>query len=260
MIGNREQIDDAGLAFTCELRLEELDFVIRRSLRKCRILELGAGAGWQASELVRRGFDVEAYDIEESNYRQDQVAPIKLYDGRHIPASDRSFDAIFTSNVLEHVPHLETLLYEMRRVVAADGLAVHIVPSPAWRIWTNVTHFPAKLRALRGRLSGIRRGGGSSRGPARHDENRVEWYRRILPTAHGERGNALTEAHFLRAAWWAAKFEETGWELRSVSPTPLFYTGNRLLGPRLTTAHRRRLALVLGGASNAYVCTPSRIR
>src|SRR5262249_25296470 len=71
-----------------------------------RILEIGAGTGKQALELQRRGFEVTAVEIADSNYAAHRVFPIKDYDGRTIPLADASVDVVFSSNVLEHVADL----------------------------------------------------------------------------------------------------------------------------------------------------------
>lgn len=65
---------------------------------------------------------------------------------------------------------------------------------------------------------------------------------------HGERGNALTELYYFRPAWWRRNFREHGFTIVREAPAGLFYTGEALLGPRLTMARRRGLARMLGSA------------
>jgi ubiquinone/menaquinone biosynthesis C-methylase UbiE len=45
-----------------------------------------------------------------------------------IPFSDRSFDLIYCSHVLEHVPEDRKAMRECNRVLADDGMAILIVP------------------------------------------------------------------------------------------------------------------------------------
>ena len=116
------------------LRAAEIDKIVTH-LRPpgARLLEIGAGTGRQAQALVERGFSVEAIEILESNYSGDRLFPITNYDGRHIPFPNQSFDIVFSSNVLEHVPDLVQMHSEIRRVLRSGGYAVHVLPTHAWR-------------------------------------------------------------------------------------------------------------------------------
>jgi SAM-dependent methyltransferase len=103
-----------------------------------RLLEIGAGDGFQASLAALEGFQVVALDIREP---EASLHPVWLYEGVRLPFRDAVFDVVFSSNVLEHVeePQLSGLLGEMGRVLAENGVAVHVLPTPAWRIWTSLT-------------------------------------------------------------------------------------------------------------------------
>src|SRR5208283_5218724 len=96
-----------------------------------RVLEIGAGTGQQALELKRRGFDVAAIELADSAYAGARVFPVTDYDGARIPFPDRSFDAVFSSNALEHVRDLAFMHAEIRRVLKPGGIAVHVMPTPA---------------------------------------------------------------------------------------------------------------------------------
>ena len=88
------------------IRLAEIDKIVPFLPPGARVLDLGAGTGKQALELQRRGFDVTAIEIADSNYATQRVFPITDYDGRTIPLADASVDVVFSSNVLEHVADL----------------------------------------------------------------------------------------------------------------------------------------------------------
>src|SRR5262249_57567979 len=111
------------------VRGAELDKVASLFPTGARVLEIGAGTGKQALELQRRGFDVTAIEIAESNYAAHRVFPIKDYDGRAIPLADASVDVVFSSNVLEHVTDLSRMHAEIRRVLAPGGTCVHVLPT-----------------------------------------------------------------------------------------------------------------------------------
>ncbi|HYJ44519.1 MAG TPA: methyltransferase domain-containing protein, partial [Xanthobacteraceae bacterium] len=58
------------------IRLAEIDKIVPFLPPGARILDLGAGTGKQALELQRRGFDVTAIEIADSNYATQRVFPI----------------------------------------------------------------------------------------------------------------------------------------------------------------------------------------
>jgi len=248
----------SNLAHLHVLRDHELAFVIdclrKQSLSgsNIRLLEIGAGTGAQARELERRGFDVSAIDVAESNYSEDQVWPVSDYDGRHIPFPDRHFDVVFSCNVLEHIPHVAEFQKEIRRVLKDDGRAIHVLPSAQWRLWTNVSYYPhavsllwnigeAKAAVARRQSSGARV---------------APWRtlaRALLPPRHGEKGNWLTELWYFSQSYWNRFFRASSWDIMSVESCRLFYTGYSMLASSLPISARRVLAIVLGGATNVFV-------
>jgi ubiquinone/menaquinone biosynthesis C-methylase UbiE len=63
------------------------------------------------------------------------------YDGHSIPFDNQSFDIVFSSNVMEHILHTYEIQKEISRVLNNDGISIHVMPTPTWRILTNITHF-----------------------------------------------------------------------------------------------------------------------
>jgi SAM-dependent methyltransferase len=255
----------SNLAHLHVLRDHELAFVIdclrkqRSSGPKIHLLEIGAGTGAQARELERRGFHVSAIDLAESNYSEDRVWPVLDYDGKHIPFPDRHFDVVFSSNALEHIPHVAEFQREIGRVLKDDGMAVHVLPSAQWRFWTNVSYYPHAFSLLwntRAAKAAIARRQSSGKRVA-------PWKalaRAVLPPRHGEKGNWLTELWYFSQSYWSRFFRASGWEIMSVESCRLFYTGYSMLASSLPISARRALALVLGGATNVFVLRKSSSR
>ena len=88
-----------SIAYLNALRGAEIERVCRWLRPGARVLELGAGTGYQARELNARGFAVEAIEMVDSRYAEDRLFPIVDYDGSRIPFPDRSFDVVFSSRV-----------------------------------------------------------------------------------------------------------------------------------------------------------------
>jgi SAM-dependent methyltransferase len=206
------------------IRLAELERCVPLFPSGCRILEIGAGSGWQAGVLQQKGYTVSAIDIPSSRYAGMQVFPVIPYDGHHIPFESASFDVLFSSNVLEHVPHVGELQEEIRRVLAPGGLAVHLLPTASWRFWTHLAHLFCC-------------GGWSGR--------------------HGERGNQFTEWYYFHRFWWSRFFRAHGWHIVQYSTNRLFYTGIGVFDNRVSIRSRKTLRWVLGSACHLYVLKQS---
>src|SRR5262249_40433913 len=129
------------MALLEDVRAAELDGLRRWFPPGARVLELGGGSGFQARPLASWGCAVRSIDLAGGRPWAERYFDVEPYDGVHIPAADGAFDVVFSSNVLLAVPvdRLPALVAETRRVLAPGGVAVHVLPSTAWRVWTNVT-------------------------------------------------------------------------------------------------------------------------
>ena len=227
-------------------------------------MEIGGGNGFQSrllSDLVR---NVISLDVSR---HPDPMAPVTIYDGYNIPLADGAADHIFTSNVLEHIVDLDRSLEEMRRVLADTGSAIHILPTPGWRIWTTLTHYIGLPRILWGNLNNLRaiNAAASPRRPVESGRSEVsapgrrvffkwKWIGSILLSQrHGERGNRITEAFYFRKNWWQKKFLSTGWQVVESFPTGLFYSGNIVFGKLMPIELRRKLAAILGSSTRVFI-------
>jgi SAM-dependent methyltransferase len=232
--GNREtHAPVIPLDYLDALRATEVGRIAAHLPPASRILEIGAGTGRQALELQGLGFDVAAVELSRSDDGPTRVFPIIGYDGVHLPFPDASFDAVFSSNALEHVRDLSCMHAEIKRVMKQGAVCVHVMPTAVWRFWTSLGAFPSAFVQL---------GQGNWRGALR--QSAVA----LLQPPHGERGHALSELWTFRAAWWRRHFRDHGFVVVRAEPMGLFYTGNVLFGLRLGFAGRARLARVLGSA------------
>lgn len=250
-----------SLEFLRTLRLAELEDVVKRLPAGARVLEVGAGTGEQSAALTRAGFDVAAIDVDTSNYRDARVFEVTNYDGRTIPFPDRSFDVVYSSNVLEHVEDIDTLEREFVRVLRPDGFCLHLVPTPGWRVWTGLTVFISAgqagvllLKSLAGgRPPGMTYGRGV-KSATRRLAGQV--FEAVRQPCHGVRGNRVSELYYFSRRYWLAHFAASGFEIVEHGPGGLFYTGYMALGPRLSPDKRRAVARWLGSACHLFVVRP----
>lgn len=98
------------------------------------ILDAGCGDGWWTAELHKVGFQVVGMDIsgralEVASERYPHLA-FKRYplDRGGWPFSADQFDAVFASEVVEHVYDLGTMFAEMNRVLRRGGLLIITTP------------------------------------------------------------------------------------------------------------------------------------
>lgn len=223
-----------------------------------RLLEIGAGAGWQATRFTEAGMQVYAIDLPGSEYLSHTRFPTIKYDGSTIPFADASFDVIYSSNVLEHVAHVKMFQQEIVRVLRPGGRIIHVLPTPAWRLATTFTHYAFVMRYL---VSLIHRKGQSPRTGAAQNlkpqqPRRRSIVRTVIPARHGEFGNCLSEMYYFSKARWVRLFKQAGLTVEATSPLGLFYTGYCIVDAALSIPARRRLSAILGSACRLYVLLP----
>lgn len=111
-----------------------------------KVIDVGCGAGRHAFEAYRRGADVVAFDRDETELRSvDTIlramaetgeapaaasAKVVVGDALKLPYADETFDCVIASEILEHIPHDDSAISELIRVLKAGGtLAVSV---PRW--------------------------------------------------------------------------------------------------------------------------------
>ncbi len=96
------------------------------------LLDIGCGEGIFAWGLMAENIDV---GIEPNARELERAREIDLYDeliecyGDNIPKPDQSFQTIFSNSVMEHIPDLEPVLVEARRLLKDDGIIYLTLPT-----------------------------------------------------------------------------------------------------------------------------------
>jgi ubiquinone/menaquinone biosynthesis C-methylase UbiE len=103
-----------------------------------KVLDVGCGAGNLVNAWLRAGYDAYGCDLKfkDGPYVDTLIKEerIRLLDRQSykLPFADQSFDALMTTQVMEHVQDYETTLSEMRRVLKPNGVSLHMFPA-RWR-------------------------------------------------------------------------------------------------------------------------------
>jgi len=109
------------------------------------VLDVGAGFGRHAFEIARRGARVVALDYNDDEVcgtrdtfaamakageiPEERYVGVLRSDATRLPFADNSFDAVITSEVLEHIQDDVAALAEMVRVLRPRGRFAATVPS-----------------------------------------------------------------------------------------------------------------------------------
>lgn len=124
----RHEVDDPE-PFYRYLASETLQWLANRQIAVdgIDILDVGAGPGYYSSAFSAAGAKVFELEVDESELglvgtRSDHSGVITVGDAGRLPFADESFDAVFSSNMLEHVPSGPTqVLLEAERVMRPGG-------------------------------------------------------------------------------------------------------------------------------------------
>lgn len=92
-----------------------------------RVLDFGANWGYMTRQFRRHGFQAEAYEISESRAAFGRQLEVDVKTSLDFPRE--SFDVVFSSHVLEHVPNPLTVLRQQMDLVRPGGFVVGLTPN-----------------------------------------------------------------------------------------------------------------------------------
>lgn len=186
-----------------------------------RALELGAGDGFQ-SHLLQRVAErlvVTEYHLARFDREIDKDVTGVICDAECVGELFRSntFDLIFSSNVLEHLPDPARAIGGMWKILKDDGVMVHVVPSRFAKVALFIGHyFEVSRVVLRrvlsggGRLAGVPKPGNN---PKLRRVHRSRFSRFLWPPIHGVSDHHLGEFVDWGVRKWSRRFEESGFRV-----------------------------------------------
>lgn len=134
---------------------EKLYELIRPVVKARTVLELAAGTGLIAKNIVRAASHIEVTDASEEMIteakRNNRSAKLhfSVRDMFCLPYADKSFDVVIVSNALHIIPQPEKALAEIRRVLKDDGVLI----APTFTHAGN--SFSGKVKAFFMKLAGF---------------------------------------------------------------------------------------------------------
>jgi ubiquinone/menaquinone biosynthesis C-methylase UbiE len=107
-------------------------------LKKCngkKLLEVGCGLGVELAWLGCLGFEVTGIDLSPTavNLANQHLSRRKIngqasvQNVEHLEFPDETFDAVYSSGVLQHTPDMETAIHEIMRVLKPGGSVLVIL-------------------------------------------------------------------------------------------------------------------------------------
>ena len=153
---------------------------------------------------------------------------------------------------------LKRVWEETKRVLVPGGRAVHIVPTPAWRLWTSLGHYCYLVKVLLGKREVLSVAEMPSVSEVTRRRGLLYLMRRaLIASPHGEYPTAISELYYYSRRRWHKAFTDNGFAVVKVDTTGLFYTGYTLF-PSLGVAARKRMARYLGSACHVFVLRAAR--
>jgi ubiquinone/menaquinone biosynthesis C-methylase UbiE len=86
------------------------------------LLEIGAGPSNEASSEFAKIGPITGVDVSDEVLSNKSLRHAAVFDGVHLPFPDRSFDAVVSNWVMEHVQEPSPHLQEVRRVLRPGGV------------------------------------------------------------------------------------------------------------------------------------------
>lgn len=128
----KDEFEHPAIVLWRAAELREINKAITRNYLKEPILDLGCAEGKIAHALFKDksliGLD-NSWELLSQNRKFKAYKALVLADGCLMPFKFEIFGSVFSNCVVEHIPALDNLLDEVRRVLKEKGIFIFTVPS-----------------------------------------------------------------------------------------------------------------------------------
>ena len=175
------------------------------------VLEIGCGDGHLSTILSDHFNNVISTDINP----REEIKDVIVADAQYLPFTSNTFDAIFSSNVLEHIDDLPKCLNELHRVSKKDVIMLHTMPTVWWKLFQFLTHYIYLIKVLARKVFKSK----SILSTRSHNSNTVypQVNKRILidiwPSVHGVSKNHIQEINAFSSNTWEKLFQKYGFKV-----------------------------------------------
>lgn len=106
-------------------------FIYFKDIPRGKFLELGAGSGEMLNQFKQLGFDVEGLDLDPKAIQNAKQKGLKVYQGDIFTKrfKGETYDIIFSSHFIEHVPDPISVMKESLRILKKGGVFMAITPN-----------------------------------------------------------------------------------------------------------------------------------
>ena len=108
-----------------------------------KVLEIGVGVGTDLLQFAKRGSLCTGIDLTETaikttkeRFRRAKLeADLRTANAENLPFKDNSFDVVYSSGVIHHVPDMEKAVSEIHRVLKPGGKAILWFYGKDWKYY-----------------------------------------------------------------------------------------------------------------------------
>jgi SAM-dependent methyltransferase len=206
-------------------------------------LELGAGRGLQTRLLTQAAATIISTDLNPNILDNEPTPSIQyaICDAETVASqfATAQFDLVYSSNLLEHVPNVQTALQGLHQVLRDDGIMIHVMPSPFWKlchvcfylpnqaiIFLEKVTEPGGLQKLARKIRGVKDQSAPQQrfgnNPKTQRKPRSLVHRLLLPKPHGVSENNLKELYAFSMKRWQQEFTRANLKVVKVKKGPVF--------------------------------------
>ena len=208
-------------------------------------LELGAGDGFQTQLLKRYVSSLVCTELNERRLERISLGGLKycICDAEKISEyfEPKTFDIVFSSNLLEHLPNVQSCLSGIHSVLKDDGISIHLMPNPIWKFCHLIFFYPnlaltilEHIFTYESYIKLIERskkkqlGANSYCGDNIKVKNEKSWIvGKLWPQPHGAYCSNFVEFKMFSKTRWVTEFAKGGFEVVNVTTSP-FSSGYRV--------------------------------